>query len=99
MPTWLIELFARAPTKFMALQEAVTQTGSWELSTKTQHLWNTHEAIWIKNHQMSILAHEIKMAEEIAEHSEQHLANASLSEKVHTLHSLTSQHFKGRPNR
>jgi hypothetical protein len=98
MPAWLIELFTRAPTKFMALQEAVTQTGSWELSAKTQCLWNAHEAIWIKNHQMSILAQEIKMAEEIAKCSKQHLANASLPEKVHTLRSLTLQHFKGCPN-
>jgi hypothetical protein len=98
MPAWLIELFTGAPGKFMALQEAITQTGSWELSAETQRLRNTHEAIQIKNHQMSILAHEIRMAEDIAERSEQCLANAGLPEKVHGLRSLTSQRFKGRPN-
>jgi hypothetical protein len=99
MPAWLVELFTGAPTKFTALQEAVANTGSWELSAETQRLRNAHEAIRIKNHQMSILAREIQMAEDIAECSEQRLANAGLPEKVHGLCSLTSQRFKGCPNR
>jgi hypothetical protein len=99
MPAWLVELFAGAPAKFTALQEAVANTGSWELSAETQRLRNTHEAIRIKNHQMSILAREIRMAEDIAERSEQRLANAGLPEKVHGLRSLTTHRFEGRPNR
>jgi hypothetical protein len=98
MPTWLIELFAGAPSKFTALQEAITQTGSWKLSAETQCLRNAHEAIRIKNHQMSILAHKIRMVEDIAKHSEQRLANAGLPEKVHVLCSLTLQCFEGCPN-
>jgi hypothetical protein len=57
------------------------------------------DAIKVKNHQISILAREIRLAEEISERTELRLANAGLADKVSALRALTTHRFEGRPNR
>ena len=99
MPAWLLELFAGPPSKFQPLEESVDQTGDWALKAEVRRLRNTMDAVKIKQHQMAILAREIRLAEEISERTEVRLANAGLADKVSALRSLTTHRFEGRPNR
>jgi len=99
MPAWLLELFAGSPSKFQPLEEAVDQTGDWALKADVRRLRNTMDAVKVKNHQISILAREIRLAEEISERTELRLANAGLADKVSALRALTTHRFEGRPNR
>jgi hypothetical protein len=48
---------------------------------------------------MSILAREVRLAEELSERTEVRLSNAGLANKVCGLRSLSGHRFEGRPNR